>query len=182
MRSGLLAEYEDPEILVRAIRALRREGIVAMDAHMPYPVREVLEALELPPSRVPIYCFLGGLAGASYAYLLQWWTNGFDYALNVGGRPLGAAPAFIPPTFEGTVLLAAFGALLSFLGFSRLPRLWAPVDEVPQFSRVTSDRFFLAVDATDPRFDRIEAENILLASGALSVSAFGLLPRKEAER
>jgi len=182
MRSGLLAEYEDPEVLIQAIRSLRREGIVAMDAHMPYPARAVLEALELPPSRVPIYCFAGGLAGATYAYLLQWWSNGFDYALNVGGRPLGAVPAFIPPTFEGTVLIAAFAAVLSFLGFSRLPRLWAPVDEVPQFVHATSDRFFLAVDATDPRFDRLRAEDILVASGALTVTAFGLLPAEEVER
>jgi hypothetical protein len=182
MRSGLLAEFADPEVLVRAIRTLRREGIVAMDAHMPYPVRDVLEALELPPSRVPLYTLAGGLAGASYAYLLQWWANGFDYALNVGGRPLGAVPAFIPPTFEGTVLLAAFGAVISFLGFSKLPRLWTPVAEVPQFVRATTDRFFLAVDATDPRFDFLRAEDILLANGALSVSAFGLLPEEEVER
>lgn len=174
MRSGLLGEFEGPEALVEAIRALRREGLTGMDAHLPYPVHDVLDALELPPSRVPIYSFAGGIVGASYAYLIQWWMNGFDYALNVGGRPLGSVPAFIPPTFEGAVLLAAFGAVLSFLGFSKLPRLWNPVAEVPGFHRVTSDRFFLAVDADAPAFDFTRAESILLAEGAVAVTAFGL--------
>lgn len=174
MRSGLLAEFDRPEVLVEAIRALRREGIAGLDAHLPYPLHEVLDALELPPSRVPRYALAGGIAGACYAYLLQWWTNGFDYALNVGGRPLGSVPAFVPPTFEGAVLLAAFGAVLSFLGLSKLPRLWNPVAEVPGFHRATSDRFFLAVDADAPGFDRTRAESILLARGALAITAFGL--------
>lgn len=180
MRSGLLAEFEHPEALVKAIQVLRREGFTGMDAHMPYPVHDVLDALALPPSRVPIYCLAGGLVGASYAYLLQWWVNGFDYALNVGGRPLGSVPAFIPPTFEGAVLLAAFGAVVSFLGFSKLPRLWNPVAEVPGFPRASSDRFFLAVDEGDPSFDFRRAESILLVQGALAVTAFGL-PRTEAQ-
>lgn len=174
MRSGLLAEFSDSDTLVDAIHALRREGVGGLDAHLPYPVQSVLDALELPPSRVPIYSFLGGITGASYAYLIQWWVNGFDYALNVGGRPLGSVPAFIPPTFEGAVLLAAFGAVLSFFGFSKLPRLWTPVSEVPGFARATSDRFFLAVDAAGAGYDAKRAEDILLAKGALAVTAFGL--------
>lgn len=176
----MLAEFSNSEILVEAIGALRDEGITALDVHLPYPVKEVIDALDLPPSRVPIYCFLGGIAGASYAYLLQWWVNGFDYALNVGGRPLGSVPAFIPPTFEGAVLLAAFGAVLSFLGFSKLPRLWNPVSEVPAFARASSDRFFLAVDATNEAFDFERAEALLLDKGALSVTLFGL-PEEEVQ-
>lgn len=174
MRSGLLAEFESPEGLAEAIHALRREGITGLDAHMPYPVHDVLDALDLPPSRVPIYSFLGGITGATYAYLIQWWMNGFDYALNVGGRPLGSVPAFIPPTFEGAVLLAAFGAVISFLGFSKLPRLWTPVVEVPGFIRASSDRFFVAVDADAPDFDEGRAETILQGQGAIAITAFGL--------
>ncbi len=180
MRTGLLAEFSNSDGLVDAIRTLRREGITGLDAHIPYPVQDVLDALELPPSRVPIYCLLGGIVGASYAYLIQWWVNGFDYALNVGGRPLGSVPAFIPPTFEGAVLLAAFGAVFSFLGFSKLPRLWNPVMEVPGFARASSDRFFLAVDASSGTFDAKRVEDILLAKGALAVTAFGL-PEEEVQ-
>src|SRR5690554_3844290 len=109
MRTGLIAEYESPERLLEALLAMRRAGFVRMDAYTPYPVHGVIEALRLPRSRVPLYCLLGGIAGGSYGYLIQYWMNGFSYALNVGGRPLGSVPAFIPATFEATILFASFG-------------------------------------------------------------------------
>lgn len=178
MRSGIVAAFANPEDLVEAIVTLRREGFRSMDAHIPYPVAEVIDALETPRSRVPLYALCGGLVGTFYAYLIQWWTNGFDYALNVGGRPLGSVPAFIPPTFEGAVLLTSLSAVAAFLGFSRLPRLWAPIMEVEGFERATVDQFFLAIDALDPRWDAERAKSLLISKGALKVSLFGITPEE----
>lgn len=179
MKHGIVGEFESTEGLLEAIRAMRREGFTHLDAHLPYPVKAVIDALELPRSRVPLYALCAGIFGGGYAYLIQWWMNGFEYALNVGSRPLGSAPAFIPPTFEGAVLLTSLSAVAAFLGFSGLPRLWAPISEVPGFERASVDRFFLALDALDPSWDPRRARDVLVSQGAVSVSIFGL-PTEEA--
>lgn len=172
MKSGILAEFETTRALLAAIEAMRAAGFRDMDAYTPYPVKEVMEALALPRSRVPLYALGAGIFGAGYAYLIQWWANGFAYALNVGSRPLGAVPAFIPATFEGTVILASLTAVVSFLGFSRIPRLYAPVAEVEGFDRASIDRYFLALDERDPAFDSAVALQILRDADALRVSVF----------
>jgi len=170
MNAGLLAEYESPEALVEAARAMRRAGFTVMDAFTPFAIGEVYEILEIPRSRVPIYCLGAGVLGGGYAYLIQFWMNGFDYALNVGGKPLGSVPAFIPPTFEGTVLLASLTAFFSALAFSGLPQISAPVFTVDGFDRASVDRFFLGLEATDPRFDPDLAIRVMHEAGALRVT------------
>lgn len=170
MRRGIIAEYGSPEDLLRAALDMRGAGFTFMDAYTPYPVDSVMEALRVPRSRVPLYCLAGGLVGAGYAYLIQFWMNGFEYALNVGGRPLGSVPAFIPPSFEGMVLLASFGAFFSCLAFCGLPQVAAPIFLVEGFERATVDRFFLGLDARDPSFDGDRAARILAEAGALRVA------------
>lgn len=170
MRAGLVAEYESPEDLLRAVRAMRGAGFTVMDAFTPYPVKEVMDALVIPRSRVPIYSLAAGILGGGYAYLIQFWMNGFDFALNVGGKPLGSVPAYIPPTFEGTVLLASLTAFFAALAFSGLPQVSAPIFTVDGFERASSDRFFLGLEATDPRFDPEHAIRILHDAGALRVT------------
>lgn len=181
MNHGMTASFAKTTTLIEAIGALREAGFRSLDAHLPYPVREVIDALHLPRSRVPIYSLGGGIFGAGYAYLIQWWMNGFDYALNVGGRPLGSAPAFIPPTFEGAVLLTALTAVATFLGFSKLPRLWAPIADVPRFESATIDRFWIAIDARDPAWDPDKLRSILLDYGAEDIAVFGLPAEVAAE-
>ncbi|AKU90250.1 DUF3341 domain-containing protein [Vulgatibacter incomptus] len=170
MRRGVVAEFEDPERLLGAVLAMKAEGFNAMDAYTPYAVQPVIEALDLPRSRVPLYCLLAGVFGGCYAYLIQFWMNGFDFAINVGGRPLGSAPAFIPPTFEGTVLLAALMSIFSFLGFAGLPQVAAPIFSVEGFERASIDRYFLALEELDPRYDPEIASAVLRKAGALRIT------------
>lgn len=170
MNAGLLAEFDTSEDLLEAARAMRRAGFTVMDAFTPFAVHEIYEILEIPRSRVPIYCLAAGILGGGYAYLIQYWMNGFDYALNVGGKPLGSVPAFIPPTFEGTVLLASLMAVVSFLAFSGLPQVSSPIFTVDGFERASADRFFLGLEATDPRFDAELATRVLHRAGALRVT------------
>ncbi|HEY0839480.1 MAG TPA: DUF3341 domain-containing protein, partial [Vulgatibacter sp.] len=136
----------------------------------PFAVKEIFEVLEIPRSRVPLYCLCAGIAGGGYAYLIQFWMNGFDYALNVGGKPLGSVPAFIPPTFEGTVLLSSLMALFALLGFSGLPQVSSPIFTVDGFERASVDRFFLGLEAIDPAYDAELATRILHRHGALRVT------------
>jgi hypothetical protein len=161
MRDGLLLEFEEPEQLLAAVRQLRARGFARLETFTPYPIRDVQEALELPRSRVPPWVLAGGLLGASSAFLLQWWMNGFDYPLDVGGRPLESFPAFIPVTFELGVLGASTAAFLALLAYAGLPRLWHPVFDVDGFERSAVDRFFLLIGRSDPRFDEDELARLL---------------------
>ncbi len=159
-----MAEFDSPEALVRAYDALEREGYALLRTWTPFPVKGIVK--RLPESLVPYVMLGAGLFGGGFAYLLQWWCNAKAYAIIVGGRPLNSAPAFIPITFETTVLVAALAGFFVTLGFSGLPRLYHPVFEVEGFERATVDRFWIGIDEADPRFDERVRES-LLQLGAL---------------
>ncbi|MEW6272686.1 MAG: DUF3341 domain-containing protein [Thermodesulfobacteriota bacterium] len=151
---GLLAEFTEPNELIAAIRQARGAGYRRMDAYTPYPIEEVSEELGVHGNRLPLIVLLGALAGLVGGYALQYWTSVIDYPLNVGGRPLNSIVSFVPITFETTVLLAAFAAVLGMLALNGLPQPYHPVFNVPRFALASRDRFFLCIEATDPMFDR----------------------------
>ena len=163
----LLAEFAGPDALLHAARALREEGLVRMEAFTPYALPELEETLQRRRSRIPLHCLLGGIAGGLLALFFQWFLNARLYPLNVGGRPLRSIPAWIPITFELTVLFAALGAFVGLLASCGLPRLWHPLFDVPGFHRASIDRFFLAIDEADGRFDPSRHLALLEHFGAL---------------
>ena len=162
-RAGVLAEFESAEALIGAAYRLREEGYRAIDTFAPYDLEELDEALELRPSRLPWLVFAVAVAGAAFAYWVQWYTNVADYPLNAGGRPAHAVPAFVFSTFEGLVLSGAVAAVLGFLWVARLPRLWHPVFEVDGFERASVDRFWIGIDARDAHFEPARATASLRA-------------------
>ena len=177
MRTGLLASFDTPEALLRAVRELRRRGYRRMDAFTPYPVEGLEQALGLSRSPLPKIVFPVAMTGAALAYLVQLWCNAYDYPINVGGRPLHSAPAFIPITFESGVLVSSLAGVFVFLILASLPRLHAPVDDVEGFERASLDRFWVAVDDRDPHFSAVELELELRELGALSVGHARVRPR-----
>ena len=144
---GLLAAFADEASFRIAIRKLRETGCTRIDAYTPYP----LETGILPQATTPVgwIMFCAGVLGASGGFFLQWFAT-HDYPLNVGGRPLNSWPAFIPITFELTVLTAALVGVLTLLFLAGLPRLHHPVLTDPRFKRASQDRFFICVLADDP--------------------------------
>jgi hypothetical protein len=158
---GLMAEFSEPTELIAAIRRTREAGYRDIDAYTPYPAEEVSEALAFHRNRLPLIVLIGGILGGLGGYLLQYWTSAIDYPINVGGRPLNSWPAFIPITFETTVLVAALFAVLGMLALNGLPMPYHPVFNVPEFARATRDRFFLCIEATDPQFDRESTRRFL---------------------
>jgi len=170
MRDGIVAEFDAPEGLERALSRLKALGYTRLRSWTPYPVRGVVT--QLPESIVPWIMLAAGLAGAGLGYLVQWWCNAYDYRLDVGGRPYNSIPAYIPIAFESGVLAACIAGFLSILGLSGLPRLYHPMFEVEGFERASVDRFWIGVDARDPRFDDRVLE-VLETSGALRCARLG---------
>jgi hypothetical protein len=166
---GLLAEFDEPEPLVEAAQRMRAAGYRRLDAFAPYPVDDLPAALGHRRSWVPLLALGGGLVGAAAGYLLQYWVMVVQYPISVGGRPLHSWPAFIPVTFETTILGAAAAAVLGMLALNRLPMPYHPVFNVPQFARATQDRFFLLVEASDSLFDAQRTQRLLLGLGAHEV-------------
>ena len=150
---GLMAEFETPDGLVAATEKARLEGYRKMDAYTPIPIEELNEALGLNRTRLPKLVFLGGLLGGLGGYSLEYWTQVIAYPINIGGRPFHSWPHFIPVTFETTVLGAALTAFVGMWALNKLPQPYHPVFNVPAFARASTDRFFLCIEATDPRFE-----------------------------
>ncbi len=159
---GLLAEFDSPSEILTATRRAYLEGYRRMDAYTPFPVHDLAEALGSKKSYVPTLTLIGGLLGGGSAYMLQYWINNIAYPLNVGGRPFHSWPSFIIVTFEMTVLFAGIAAVFGMFALNGLPMPHHPIFNSEEFSAATRDKFFLCIEATDPRFERTETERFLL--------------------
>jgi hypothetical protein len=168
---GLMAEFHDPSSVVAAARLAYREGYRQMDAYTPFPIEELAEALGYHSrGRLPRLVLLGGIVGCVAGFGLQYWASVIAYPLNVGGRPLNSWPAFVPVTFETTVLFAALTAVLGMLALNGLPRPHHPVFNAPNFALASQDRFFLCIEAEDPLFEPNRTRAFLDRAGAALVS------------
>lgn len=167
---GLLAEFETPEQLIHAAEATSAAGYRRVDAFTPYPIEEVWEALGHHRSRVPLVVLVGGIAGCLFGFLLQYWVNVIHWPMNIGGRPFNSWPAFIPVTFECTILFAAFAAVLGMLALNGLPMPYHPVFSAERFALASRDRYFLAIESADPQFDPMATRQFLLNLDATEVS------------
>ena len=168
---GLLARFVTPKELLAAVKSAKREGYSAMDAFTPYPVEAISEEIENHRrSKVPLLVLIGGVTGALVGFGLQLWVSASAYPLNIGGRPYNSWPAFIPVTFELTILLAAFAAVIGMFALNRLPEPYHPVFNVEGFERATQDRCFLLIEAADPKFDAGTTREFLEGLGPEEVS------------
>ena len=166
---GLLAEFETTSKLLHACERLRDEGYSRWDAHAPFPVHGLDRAMGLRPSRLPFVVLVMALSGGAAAFALQWWIHAWDYPLVISGKPFFSWPAFIPVTFEVTVLFGALGAFLGMLHFNRLPQHYHSLFRSQRFERVTDDKFFISVEARDPRYDAKGTAKLLEEIGATNV-------------
>jgi hypothetical protein len=179
---GLLAEFLKPEEVLAATRSARQAGYRQMDAYTPYPVEGLATELGLQSTNVPFVVLMGGLIGAAAGFFMQYYSMAINYTFNVGGRPYNSWPVYIPITFELLILVGSFSAFLGMLFLNGLPHPHHPLFNVPQFARSSQDRFFLCIEAEDPRFDR-QATAEFLASlnphGAVVEVPHTPPPRKE---
>ncbi len=158
---GLLAEFATPADVLEATRRAYDRGYRMMEAYTPFPVEGLAEALGFDRNRIPAVVFIGGLVGGIGGFFMQWYSAVVHFPLDIGGRPLNSWPAFIPITFELTILMAALTAVLGMLGLNGLPRPHHPVFNVPSFALASRNRFFLCLQARDPLFEVAGARRFL---------------------
>ncbi len=168
---ALVAAWPSAGELYRACEALRDAGYKRFDAHTPFPVHGLERAMGLPPSRLPWIVLLCGLLGGTGAFALQSWAHLAGYPQVISGKPLFAFQAYVPITFELTVLFAAFGTFFGVWGLSKLPRLFHPVMQHPSFAGATDDRFLVSIEASDEKFDLPRTHALLVELGARDVQA-----------
>ncbi len=168
---GYLAEFTTVNDLVLACEKVRDAGYERWDAHTPFPVHGLDGAMGIRTTKLPWLVFFAGASGAGLGLLMQWWMNAVDYPLIISGKPLFSIPANIPITFEVTVLLSAITAFVGMLAFNGLPRLHHPVFQSERFKRATDDRFFISIEARDPRFRSEETRSFLESLGPAQVES-----------
>jgi Alternative complex III, ActD subunit len=167
---GLMAEFENPNALVAAAYRAHFEGYRKMDAYSPFPIEELHEALGAHHTRLPLIVLIGGLFGCVGGYLLQYWANAIAYPINIAGKPFNSWPMFIPVTFECTILGASLAAVLGMLALNGLPMPYHPVFNVSRFALASRNRFFLCIEARDPKFDIERTRGFLEALGPREVT------------
>ena len=167
--AGLMGEFTDVDSVLNAAAHMRDAGFQRWDVHTPFPVHGMDHAMGIRPTILPWLCLGAGLTGLASGLALQWYANVAAYPFLVSGKPLISLPAWIPVTFEMTILFSALTAVFGMLGLNRLPMLYNPLFKNRRFRRVTNDRFFVVIDASDPNFDREKTEQMLVELGASAV-------------
>jgi hypothetical protein len=167
---GLLAEYDTVPDLVNAAEVAFKDGYRRMDTYSPFPIEPASEAIGFHKNRVALVVLIGGLLGGMGGYSLEYWVSVIAYPINVGGKPWHSWPAFIPVTFECTVLGAALAAVVGMLVMNGLPMPYHPVFNAPNFALASKDKFFLCIESADPRFDMTTTRRFLEQTNARVVT------------
>src|SRR3954462_13812589 len=166
---GLMAEFDNPTDRVEAARQTYDEGYRRINGYSPFPIEELSEAIGFHRNSLPLIVLIGGIIGGLAGYFMMSYMEAIDYPINVGGRPFHSWPAFMPITFETTVLVAALTAVFGMLALNGLPMPYHPVFNVPRFELASRSRFFLCIESRDAQFNLEKTRQFLESLGSKGV-------------
>ncbi|MFN0132632.1 MAG: DUF3341 domain-containing protein [Phycisphaerales bacterium] len=166
---GVLAEFHTPSSVYQAAEKVRDKGFTRWDVFTPFPIHGIEEAMGVKRTILPVIMACGAFTGTFLALLMQWWMGAIDYPTVVQGKPHAAWEPWVPITFELSILLGSFTVLIAMLMLNGLPRWHHPLFASDRFLRVSQDRFAIAVEAVDPKFDPHEVRRLLESAGAKHV-------------
>jgi hypothetical protein len=166
---GLIAEFDTAAATLHAAEKVRDAGFRRWDVFTPFPVHGMDKAMGVKNSMVGWFSFIGGVTGYTGGMLMIWYMNAYDYAIPVGGKPMFSPFYAFPPSYELTILLGSFGALLGMLFLNRLPRLHHPLLKHQRFALATHDRFFIVIECDDPKYSETETRQLLAAAGSRQI-------------
>lgn len=168
---GYMAEFDSADALVEGARKMYAEGYRKLDTYSPFPIEPAWEAIGAHDTTLQKLVLGGGIMGAIGGFGLCYWTQVIAYPLNIGGRPFNSWPAFIPVTFETTILLAALTTVFGMIILNGLPMPYHPVFNVDRFAKAASENgFFLTIESDDPKFDRERTVEFLRGLGAREIN------------
>lgn len=158
----LSAVFDKVEDITKAAKKVAESEYKVFDVHTPYPVHGLSQKMKLKPSTLGYIALVLGLSGAALALLFMYYTKTLNYPQNIGGKPTFALPAFIPITFEVTVLLASVGTVLAMLFiYFKFPNNSHPLQGTEYMDKVSLDQFGLIIEAKDPKFDEVKVKEFL---------------------
>lgn len=167
---GVLAEFDSPHAVYHACELTRDAGFRRFDSYTPFPVHGLDKAMGLGPSYLPWFVLIAGSTGAVLAMLTMIWMSAYDYPLNIGGKPTFSIAAFIPITFEVTVLFSGLTSVFGMFILNKLPTFYDPLFNIAKFAKVTDDSFFLMIEARDKKYDQRHVVEFLESAGAKSIT------------
>ena len=167
---GLIAEFSDPTSLLQSVQKLTKVGYRRLDTHSPFPIHGMEKALKIADSKLGWIVFCFGLLGFCTAITLQLWVATKGYAITVSGKPYASIEAFVPITFELTILFSAFSCVFGMFALNKLPMFYHPLFKAKIFSqKANDDGFFISVEAQDVQFDLKQTDRFLKELGALNI-------------
>jgi len=164
---GVMAEFDTADAVVAAARQTMAQGFTRVEAYTPVPIEELNDIIHKKRTVLPKLVLGGGLTGMATGFGLQYWASAIEYPMNIGGRPYASWTTFIVPSYELTILFSALTAAIGMIALSGLPQPYHPVFNVDRFSMASSDKFFLVIESTDPKFS--DAADFLKSTGAKGV-------------
>lgn len=166
---GLLAEFRNPAHLMKAAKLTSKAGYKNYDCYSPFPIHGMDDAMDLKPSKLGYIVLAHAILGFIGALSLISWTASVAYPINISGKPYLNFPAFVPVTFELTILLSAFGAVFGMFFLNKMPKHHNPIFNSDTFKKATDDGFFVIIESDDDLYHDEKTKTFLQEAGAVHI-------------